>query len=123
MNLFQLIFLPLIGLLTLRSLFNFLQTSQPRSISLLWITIWLLAGVTIFRPEVTIQIATMLGIGRGADLILYLLTISYLLSLIYMYNKFHKQEIHITTLIRHLAIQEALYNEPQGQLQIAQKES
>lgn len=37
-----------------------------------WTLIWVLAILAIVRPELTTQVANRLGIGRGADAVLYI---------------------------------------------------
>ena len=52
-----------------------IQKYKQREVHLLeflfWILIWIGAAVTISFPETTQFLADLLGIGRGADLILY----------------------------------------------------
>lgn len=39
--------------------------------SIFWILFWLLAVVFVWWPDSTVRLANFLGIGRGADLVLY----------------------------------------------------
>lgn len=39
---------------------------------LFWTVIWLLAMVAVIRPELTSQLASRLGVGRGVDAALYI---------------------------------------------------
>lgn len=114
MNLFQLITVPLVITLFARSIFKLVQGKQPRAIVLLGAGIWLAAAIAILQPELTIQIAQIMGIGRGADLILYLLVISFIVLCFYFYNKLRKIESDITEIVRQLAIQDATQHWPKG---------
>jgi hypothetical protein len=114
MNLFQLITLPLVGFLFVRNVFKLFTGNQSRAAALLGALVWLSAGAAIFRPELTVWIAAILGIGRGADLILYLLAVSYLLSIFFIYNKFRKMESNITEIVRHLALRDGIENSPKN---------
>ena len=122
MNLFQLITLPVVGFLFFRSIFIIIRGSQPRGTALIGSLIWLVAGITILNPELTIRIAAIFGIGRGADLILYILAILFFLSFFYIYNRFRKLESHITDIVRDLAIREAIQRMPQNVLDINKEE-
>jgi len=111
MNLFQIIALPIIGILFIFSLIMLVRGNQSRSIALLGVLIWLVAGIAILWPELTIQVARMMGIGRGADLLLYILVICYLISMFYIYIRFRKLESNITEIVRQLAIRDAVDTE------------
>ncbi|MBU4360244.1 DUF2304 domain-containing protein [Candidatus Parcubacteria bacterium] len=67
---------------------------------LIWLIFWLLALIAVWVPGLLTQIANLLGIGRGADLIFYisLLIIFYLIFRIYI--KFEKIEKDITKIVR-----------------------
>jgi hypothetical protein len=104
---FQLIALPLIAWLAARSLFRLVRGQGQRRWLLVTTVIWLAAGAAILRPEVTNAAAHLLGIGRGADLVVYAMTIAFLLSLFFVLNKIRQLETHITTVVRELAIRDA----------------
>lgn len=113
MNLFQWITLPIVIILFVRSLIILAQGRQPRGMALLGVLVWLAAGIAIIWPNLTIQLARLLGIGRGADLILYLLAITYIVSMFYIYNRFRKLETNITEIVRQLAIRDVKNMNPQ----------
>ena len=117
MNTFQFITLPLVGSLFILSLFKLFKGKKPRGIWVINAAVWLAAGIAIFHPEETHKIAWMLGIGRGADLLLYLLILSYLLSIFYIYTKFQKLESNITEIVRQLTIQDAFHTQPQNKVE------
>jgi small membrane protein len=105
MNLFQYITLPITIVLFVWSLVQLVSGRQSRMIALLGCIIWLAASIAILWPDLTIQVAGFLGIGRGADLILYILAITYLISMFYVYQRFQRMEANITEITRHIAIQ------------------
>lgn len=107
MTLFQILTLPIIALLLIRSVRKLMKGTHPRGLMLLKVFIWTAAGVAIFDPDLTIRAAKLLGIGRGADLVLYFTTIFFLLGVLYFYNRLLKLETQITQIVRHLAIDEA----------------
>jgi hypothetical protein len=108
MILFQIISIPVIAALFVRSIFNFVQGPQRRGLALLGIAVWLAAGVAILWPEVTVRVAAIVGIGRGADLVLYVFVIAFLFSWFFFYTKIFKLEANITELVRYFAIRDAM---------------
>ena len=69
-----------------------------------WFALWLLvAGVTIL-PDTASYFATLLGVGRGADLVVYLalLLIFYLLFKIFL--RLEKSEHQLTQVVREVAL-------------------
>ena len=70
-----------------------------------WVFLWLWVVIIIWIPGVTTHIARILGIGRGADLIIYgsIVTIFYLIFRIYV--KIEDVERQITQIARNIALQ------------------
>ncbi len=122
MNLFQILAVPLLAILFVRSMVKLIRGSQPRGVALFGVAIWLAAGVAILQPELTIRIAKLLGIGRGADLVLYFLVITYLLSCFYFYNRILKLESHMTEIVRQLTIRDAVHRWPPTELESKREE-
>lgn len=112
MNLFQIITLPLVFLLFVRSAAHLVRGTRGRAIPFLEAIIWLLAGVAILQPNLTAEVANLIGIGRGADLILYLLVLSNLVSWFYFYRRLQQQETMISELVRQMAIRDGLATWP-----------
>jgi hypothetical protein len=74
----------------------------------LWEFLWLAAALVIALPSISNRIAHLFGIGRGADLVLYLMCFAAILFVLYFYNKQRRLEIIITELVRLDAIRNAL---------------
>jgi small membrane protein len=66
-----------------------------------------LAVVTILEPGLTTDIAHVVGVGRGADLLLYALALSFVFATINAYLKFKDYEQRLTQLARRTALAEA----------------
>jgi len=62
------------------------------------------AASSVFFPQVWTFAANLLGIGRGADLLVYLLVLAFIGFVASTYRKFRQQENDITTLARSLAL-------------------
>jgi hypothetical protein len=112
MTVFQLVALPCVALLAIRSLFQLSRPSGPRSLAAAGLLIWLLAFGAILRPDLTTALASLVGIGRGADLVLYLFCVCFILAGFYLYNRFQRMESHITDLARQLAVRDAMQRWP-----------
>jgi small membrane protein len=63
--------------------------------------------LSILLPEYTTTIANALGVGRGADLILYCFGVFTAFALVLLYTRVTAQSQQITELVRHLAIRDA----------------
>jgi small membrane protein len=106
LNIFQLIVVPLAAVLFVRSLI-LLGRGLHRRASALGALVWLAAGVTILRPNITVTIARAMGIGRGTDLVLYFFLMAFLATAFYFYNRVMQLESAITIIVRHAALREA----------------
>lgn len=67
------------------------------------------AVVAILFPGTLTQIAGFVGVGRGADLLLYVLTITFLGFVAASYRRMRLMEQRVTTLAREAALREALH--------------
>ncbi len=65
------------------------------------------AVVSILFPAVWNHLAGVLGVGRGADLVLYGLVVAFLSSTATTYLRFREVETKLTRLTRRLALDEA----------------
>lgn len=65
------------------------------------------AALSIFFPQMMTTVASWFGIGRGTDLVLYGLVVSFLVTMATTYQRFRHTEIAITRLARRIAIDEA----------------
>lgn len=107
MSNFQLIALPVMAVLIAWSLIRLLKGRRPRWLQAASLVTWLVAGAAIFRPELTSEVARFLGIGRGADLLSYVVALALLGSVFYLLNRIRQLEAQITTLVRELALRGA----------------
>ncbi len=64
------------------------------------------AVLSIFFPSALTEIAGWFGIGRGTDLVLYGLVVSFLVFMATTYQRFRQTEISITKLSRRIALDE-----------------
>ena len=67
----------------------------------------LLAIVTVIFPNITNTMAHWVGVKRGADLLLYLLTLAFVFAMFSSYLHGKRQERRLVTLARKMALLEA----------------
>jgi len=73
---------------------------------LFWVGLWMLAIISIFYPAFTSYIADLMGIGRGADIIIYL-SIALLFYLVFrIHVMIENLEEKISRLIREIALKD-----------------
>lgn len=99
----------LLILLTVGLLFVYLAYFRSK----LWdrvVVLLLLAAawVSILLPEFTTIVANMVGVGRGADLIIYLFALFTLYALVLLYTNVQTLTLQLTALVRQNAIRDAV---------------
>ncbi len=109
---FQLLGLMLVGVLVTLSIRAYLQHRATRRGTIAWSGVWLVAGVCIAEPEVTVWIARLLGIGRGTDLVLYFAVLAMGVGFFLVYARLRQIDANLTRLVRHEALRDALAAEP-----------
>lgn len=74
---------------------------------IVWSLFWLIAAGLVIWPDASSWLAAVLGVGRGADLVVYLalMLIFYLLFRIFV--RFEKQERELSKLVQKQALDEA----------------
>ncbi|HLS40614.1 MAG TPA: DUF2304 domain-containing protein [Ornithinicoccus sp.] len=77
---------------------------------LLLIGFVLLAAMAILFPAMLTRVAQFVGVGRGADLLLYGLTITFLGFVAASYRRMRLLEQRVTTLAREIALREAVHD-------------
>lgn len=74
----------------------------------------LLAAVAVMFPATLTTVARWVGVGRGADLLLYGLTITFLGYVAASYRRMRQLEQQNTILARHIALSDALREVPRS---------
>ena len=73
---------------------------------LLWLVLWAGAATVIMFPNSTVMLARILGIGRGADLVLYTSLIVTLYLLFRLHVRLEQVNREVTQIVRALALRE-----------------
>lgn len=107
MNVFQYAALTLMGCLFAWDLVAAWRGTARRGIAFLRCAVWLATALAIGFPEVVQDLATAIGIGRGADVVLYVFVLAFLLTSFSLYSRQVRLQRQVTELIRHIALAEA----------------
>lgn len=78
------------------------------------LTLFAVAVAAIADPRIPQSAADALGVGRGTDLVLYLLVVVFALTSMGLYFRIRQTENRIRKLARSLAISEAIRREDSG---------
>lgn len=106
MHIIQICLVIAVGLIS-ASLFSNIHNQRVRAWKrILLLLFLLLMVVAILAPETTNHLANFVGVGRGADLLLYCLAITFIFFVFNVYIKFQNQRNQIYRLARKLAIYE-----------------
>ena len=71
-----------------------------------------LAIVAVLWPMLTTYVANAVGVGRGTDLVLYVLVVVFVFNAVAMTQRIHGLERTVTVLVRELAVDRAARLEP-----------
>ena len=102
MNTFQTIVVPFALALSLTEIIRCLRGG--RRIGVLKAIVWICFACAVYETDMVQQLAGIANIGRGADLLLYGLTVFVLLTTFYFLNQFEAHRRQMTLLVRELAI-------------------
>ena len=98
----------LITIFVIFSLLKLFGQKQSNKLSLfnfvIWAIVWLIVLLVFWQPEITSYLANILGIGRGADLVVYLAVLAIIYLLFRVFVRLNKIEAEITKLVRDDAI-------------------
>ena len=99
--------LPLIALLIFCALYGWRQRALSPIVGFLTPFSCAVGVALVIRPDWSSEAARMLGVGRGADLVLYVWTAISILVLANIHFRLRAQHAMITLLTRELALQGA----------------
>ena len=83
------------------------QTSASKKVLLAIFAAGFVVSVTF--PDFTTTVANLLGVGRGADLVLYLMVLAFFFFVLNVYLKFRDSRFQLGELARSIAISEAAH--------------
>jgi len=89
-------------------------TSVRAAKKVLLVALVLFAVIVILEPSIADSLAHLLGVGRGADLLLYSVTVAFFFVALNGYLKFHEVESRFARLAREVALLEERIREPRS---------
>jgi hypothetical protein len=87
-----------------RTAHQFFRRRVPAFWALAWATVWLGAGIVVLLPQTADMLARFAGVGRGADMIMYLALVLLFYLLFRLYAKLEGVEREISVLVRKIAL-------------------
>jgi len=114
MSTIQYFFIIVLILLGYRTVVKWRSRDLRFSEFIFWMALWTAVAIVVVYPKTSTLVANLLGVGRGADLVIYssLLLIFYLLFRIFMRLK--KQDTQITKLVIDSALKENNNHDSKG---------
>jgi hypothetical protein len=106
MSLFQLVAIPLLILMLLVSARNLFQRARFVT-SLAWSLLWAAGLVAVINPNETTEVAKLVGIRRGADLLMYSSVLGFGVGFYVVSLRLRQMSREITLLTREVALIEA----------------
>ena len=107
MTVFQVLTVPIAVVLAAFSLRGVIRGERPRLIRFVRFLVFATAAIAIWDPNLTNRVAQALGIGRGADLLIYVVAITVIVGFFYFYQTTRRLEREITGLVRDIALERA----------------
>lgn len=90
----------------LRLIFKFRKKVLRAGEFVFWMALWTVAAVIAIIPETTNYLAGVLGVGRGADLVMYVSIIALFYAVFRIFVRIEKMERDMTKVVRRMAIEE-----------------
>lgn len=106
MSLFQLVAIPLLAVMLLVSARNLFQRARLLT-SLAWTLLWIAGLIAVINPNETTEIAKLVGIRRGADLLMYSSVLGFGVGFYVVSLRLRQMSREITLLTREVALLEA----------------
>lgn len=107
MTAFQIILISILGVLAVFSLVGGIRRTIGRPAAVMILAVSIAGILAAVDPDRTTSLARTLGINRGTDLIVYVVTLVVFQGFVVFYLRLRKVRRELTLLVRHLAILEA----------------
>jgi len=100
----------LVGVLVVVAFFLFRgQGARHQALRRIFLLLFIVAAAaSVFFPQILTWVANLFGIGRGTDLLVYLLVLFFLGFMATTYRRFRQIENQMTQLARQIALQTEL---------------
>jgi len=106
MNIIQIIIIVIAVFAVSRALWQFRKGALTIAMLAFWVLFWIIAGIVAVLPQTTDVVARFVGVGRGADMVIYLSLIILFLLVFRMFVRIEDVEREITRLVRSNALKD-----------------
>ena len=106
MTMIQILIIAFVLFAVVRAFMQFRQGRLPLGWLIFWMLFWITAGVVAVLPQTTQIAARFVGVGRGADLVIYASLIVLFYLVFRLFIKIEDVEREITRLVRKLALED-----------------
>lgn len=93
----------IIALILIKLLIRILKDKIEIKSSILWIIFWSAALVILWFPTLLVEAGSILGVGRGVDVLVYISIIILFYLVLNQYTKLEKLDKKLTKIVRELA--------------------
>jgi small membrane protein len=106
-NGFQWLTCTLLGAALRRDLLPRRGRTSPATVRIARMLVWIAAMAAIVDPLGITRLANLLGIGRGADIVLYAFVLAFVMVTFYFYAQQLRLRREVSALASHIALMEA----------------
>ena len=100
----------LISMLALVALWGVGQRFKRGALSrigvVVWLMIWIAAIIAVWNPWITNRVAGFLGVGRGADAVLYVSVVALFYALFRLHGRLENLEHQLSELVKKIALKD-----------------
>jgi small membrane protein len=89
-----------------RAIIQFRRGRLPIGLLAFWLAFWFIAGAVAILPQTTDIAARFVGVGRGADFVLYISVMALFYLCFRLFVKIEDVERQITRLVRKIALED-----------------
>jgi len=89
-----------------RALLRFKKNEIAIKEFLFWLVFWVAVSVAVLLPQTTTLLANLVGVGRGADLVIYISIVAVFYIIFRIFVKIEKIEQDITKIVREIGLKE-----------------
>ncbi len=104
--LIQIILIIIIAIIVLRLIAKLRSKELPIKQFWGWLAFWLIAAIAVIWPDLTVQLANTVGIGRGSDLVVYSALIFLFYFIFRLLLRIEKMEKNLTKIVSEEALKD-----------------
>jgi len=106
MTFIQILLIAIAAFASAKAVLGFRRGQMPAAHMAAWLAFWLAVAAVVLRPEAASRLADLLGVGRGADVIVYVGLAASFYLLFKLFAKIESLERQLTKLVRALSLKD-----------------